>query len=143
MEIEKASEENTRCTVWKSYLSGLVETFRKEYDKLGDDGKARVPYNLYFINPCQVEVIEFAESYHQILLVMHDKERNDREFHIHECGKLNKFTYSSYLQREILSDKKWDKEVIAVGGKKRNLKGLLEDVFVSAFHACSDKRLTF
>jgi len=133
METEKGLKENTRCASWKLYLKELVETFRTEYDKLGEDGKARVPYNLYFNEPCQIEVIEFAEPYYQILLIIHDAKRRDKEFLIHECGKLNKLTYSSCIQRKVLSNKKWDKEVIAISGKRRNLKDLLEDVFVTAF----------
>ncbi len=123
---------NDRREVWNKYLNKLVETFRIEYTRLGEDGRKRIPYNLYFTEPCQIEVIEFLEPLYQILIISHDKGREDRKFSIHIYPELNKATYPHYIQRDILSDDKWDREVTAIDGKRRNLKDLLEDFFVDA-----------
>ena len=126
-------DTDTRKNQWKNYLNDLIDIFRSEYAKLGEDGRRRIPYNLYFTEPCQIEVIEFLEPTYQILIILHDKGREDREFCINTYSELNKVTYSYYLQRDILSDDKWDREVIAINGMKCNLKDLLEDLFVDAF----------
>ncbi len=126
-------KNNTRKNQWKNYLNNLLDKFRDEYAKLREDGRKRIPYNLYFTEPCQIEVIEFLESPYQILIISHDKDRKDREFCMHIYPELNKATYPQYIQKDILSDNKWDREVTAIDGKKRNLKDLLEDFFVDAF----------
>ncbi len=118
---------------WTNYLDKLIDRFRNEYDKLGEDSRKRIPFNLYFTEPCQIEVIEFLHPLYQILIISHDKDREDGVFCIHVYEELNKFTYPSYIQRDILSYHKWDREVTAIDGKKRNLKDLLEDFFVDAF----------
>lgn len=105
--------------------------FRSEYAKLGQDGRGRVPYNLYFTEPCQIDVIEFLEPRYQILIISHDEYRKDGELCIRIYPELSKMTYPFYIQKEILTDDKWNREVTAIDGKKRNLKDLLEDFFVS------------
>lgn len=90
-----------------------------------EGGVYRITYN--FTEPCQIDVIEFLEPRYQILIISHDEYRKDRELCIRIYPELSKMTYPFYIQKEILTDDKWNREVTAIDGKKRNLKDLLED----------------
>jgi hypothetical protein len=125
---------------WKEWLFQLIIKFRESYNSLSEEAKARVPFSIWFIEPCQVEIIEFLEPSFQILVVTHLSTIKDLEINIHTYPRLNKYEYTKL--ESILKDEKWNIEIRTWTGGKKLLSEILEDFLVRAFRRIGDMILT-
>ena len=80
---------------WQTYLTTMVDTFRKNYNTLTEGQKAVAQLNTTFSEPCQIEVFSFKKPRRDMLLVSFDPKRPDKEFVIHDEIGIDAETYVS------------------------------------------------
>ncbi|CAD6490861.1 MAG: hypothetical protein EMLJLAPB_00031 [Candidatus Argoarchaeum ethanivorans] len=87
----------------------LIDTFRKEYEKLNElEQKQILDYSNYSA-PCQIEIFWVSEPHEcQLLVFLHDSDRPDKEIKIN--GPFKGFELEEEVIK-IMDEPRWEKEI--------------------------------
>lgn len=100
---------------WEEFLTKYVNTWRDEFGKLSVSERETFlswyTSHYHFLEPIQIEVIDFAQPRGVIWIITRDKDRNDMEFIVHSNVKES---LQSFLDRKKVQDPTWFKKFEAI-----------------------------
>ncbi len=111
----------------EGWFVDLIETFRREYEKLSDSEKSQLLNSFDYTFPCQIEVFWMNDPIeYQVIVVTHDEDRSDMEIIIHGPFKAHEFLEKI---EKIMEESRWQKVAYTRHPHKEVVK--YSDLFIS------------